>query len=160
MENYTSPKNSRRGCLCADGKKYSRDCCKGKLINQGIGNLKNQSSFFVGYFNAVITTGSAFGVYGYNRDYPSFGSITSKFWQNKDYEVISISMNPTGSNLLIKFDNPNLPKFNELIVNNNSFKLSDATQSNPTPNQTQLSWDWTEQPFDSQTGIEVEVKGR
>lgn len=40
----TSPKNSRRGCLCADGKKYSKECCKGKLINQGIGNLNNQGS--------------------------------------------------------------------------------------------------------------------
>ena len=47
MSNYTSPKNSRRGCLCADGKKYSKDCCKGKLINQGIGTLKSQSSYTV-----------------------------------------------------------------------------------------------------------------
>ena len=47
MSSYTSPKNSRRGCLCADGKRYSKDCCKGKLINQGIGTLKSQSSYTV-----------------------------------------------------------------------------------------------------------------
>jgi hypothetical protein len=35
----TSPRSSRRGCLCADGKRYSRKCCKGYLINQGIGNI-------------------------------------------------------------------------------------------------------------------------
>lgn len=33
----SSPKNNRRGCLCLDGKKYSRECCDGFLINQGIG---------------------------------------------------------------------------------------------------------------------------
>jgi len=42
--NNTSPTNSRRGCLCADGKKYSKECCKGGLINQGIGTLENQGS--------------------------------------------------------------------------------------------------------------------
>ena len=35
----TSPRSSRRGCLCPDGKKYSRKCCKGYLINQGIGKI-------------------------------------------------------------------------------------------------------------------------
>ncbi len=39
----TSPKNKRRGCLCKDGNTYSRDCCKGAMINQGIGNLTGQS---------------------------------------------------------------------------------------------------------------------
>ena len=33
----SSPKNSRRGCLCLDGKTYSRKCCDGLLIQQGIG---------------------------------------------------------------------------------------------------------------------------
>ena len=47
MSSYTSPKNSRRGCLCADGKRYSKDCCKGKLINQGIGTLKKQENVAV-----------------------------------------------------------------------------------------------------------------
>ena len=39
----TSPKNARRGCLCEDGT-YSKECCEGNLINQGIGNTKGQQS--------------------------------------------------------------------------------------------------------------------
>ena len=33
----SSNRNSRRGCLCADKNTYSIDCCKGYLVNQGIG---------------------------------------------------------------------------------------------------------------------------
>lgn len=33
----STSKNSRRGCLCLDGKTYAIDCCDGYLINQGIG---------------------------------------------------------------------------------------------------------------------------
>lgn len=33
----SSPKNSRRGCMCLDGKTYSRKCCNGALMEQGIG---------------------------------------------------------------------------------------------------------------------------
>lgn len=35
----TSPTNSKRGCLCKDGETYSKECCEGELINQGIGNV-------------------------------------------------------------------------------------------------------------------------
>ena len=35
----TSPRGSRRGCLCADRDEYSIECCKGDMINQGIGNI-------------------------------------------------------------------------------------------------------------------------
>tara|TARA_R110000823_G_scaffold42397_8_gene111136 strand:+ start:1765 stop:1932 length:168 start_codon:yes stop_codon:yes gene_type:complete len=34
----TSPKNSRRGCLCADNT-YSTKCCDGSLQAQGIGRI-------------------------------------------------------------------------------------------------------------------------
>lgn len=34
----TSPKSSKRGCLCKDGT-YSRKCCDGSLQAQGIGNI-------------------------------------------------------------------------------------------------------------------------
>ena len=34
----TSPKSSRRGCLCKDNT-YSRKCCDGSLQAQGIGSL-------------------------------------------------------------------------------------------------------------------------
>ena len=32
----TSPKNSRRGCLCKDQLTYDRKCCDGSLWAQGI----------------------------------------------------------------------------------------------------------------------------
>jgi hypothetical protein len=34
----TSPKSSKRGCLCKNGT-YSTKCCKGNMINQGIGSI-------------------------------------------------------------------------------------------------------------------------
>jgi len=34
-------RNNRRGCLCAGSNKYSRDCCEGALINQGIGKTQS-----------------------------------------------------------------------------------------------------------------------
>lgn len=37
----SSPKNSRRGCLCKDGNTYSTECCEGYLINQGIGKIQS-----------------------------------------------------------------------------------------------------------------------
>ena len=33
-----SPKGGKRGCLCPDGKSYSKDCCTGELQAQGIGS--------------------------------------------------------------------------------------------------------------------------
>ena len=35
---YTSPKNSKRGCLCKDTNTYSVECCDGSLWAQGIGS--------------------------------------------------------------------------------------------------------------------------
>lgn len=37
----TSPKGSRRGCLCKNGK-YSVNCCSGALQAQGIGSEQTQ----------------------------------------------------------------------------------------------------------------------
>ena len=34
----TSPKNSKRGCLCKNGRTYSSKCCDGSLAAQGIGS--------------------------------------------------------------------------------------------------------------------------
>lgn len=39
----TSPKNTKRGCLCPDGKSYSRKCCDGSLQAQGIGSTRGTS---------------------------------------------------------------------------------------------------------------------
>jgi len=33
------PRNGLMACLCADKHTYSRKCCKGYLINQGIGDI-------------------------------------------------------------------------------------------------------------------------
>ena len=38
VRSTTSPRESRKACLCDVGT-YSRKCCKGKLINQGIGRV-------------------------------------------------------------------------------------------------------------------------
>ena len=46
----SSPKNSRRGCLCIDEDRYGRDCCNGALMEQGIGQIES----------AVRTGGGAF----------------------------------------------------------------------------------------------------
>jgi len=35
----TSPKGSKRGCLCNNGKTYSRKCCDGSHQAQGIGKV-------------------------------------------------------------------------------------------------------------------------
>jgi len=40
----SSPKNSRRACLCKDANTYSRKCCEGYLINQGIGVIQGTPS--------------------------------------------------------------------------------------------------------------------
>ena len=45
MANKTSsPIGGNRACLCKDGKKYSKKCCKGEIINQGIGSLVQQGT--------------------------------------------------------------------------------------------------------------------
>ena len=41
---YSSPKGGKRGCLCKDGRTYSSKCCKGELINQGIGSIQGDES--------------------------------------------------------------------------------------------------------------------
>lgn len=38
----TSPKASKRGCVCLDGT-YSNECCDGSLQAQGIGALNQQA---------------------------------------------------------------------------------------------------------------------
>ena len=49
----SSPKNSRRACLCLDSDTYDVKCCKGFLQNQGIGKIQspftNKGAFDEGY---------------------------------------------------------------------------------------------------------------
>lgn len=51
----SSPKNSRRGCLCLNSNTYSRECCDGYLQNQGIGKTEStivsQGAFSSGFSN-------------------------------------------------------------------------------------------------------------
>jgi hypothetical protein len=56
----SSPKNSRRACLCLQTNTYSRKCCNGALQQQGIGNTQSPpvtlgafSSGFSGGFNIL-----------------------------------------------------------------------------------------------------------
>lgn len=43
----TSPKDSKRGCLCADGKTYSSRCCDGTLQAQGIGSVNKSQGYLL-----------------------------------------------------------------------------------------------------------------
>ena len=51
----SSPRNSRRGCLCPDKSTYSRDCCNGALQNQGIGKI--ESVYDRGAFSSGFSDG-------------------------------------------------------------------------------------------------------
>lgn len=51
----SSPKNSRRGCLCKDSNTYSTKCCDGYLINQGIGQTEREL-LERGAFSAAFST--------------------------------------------------------------------------------------------------------
>ena len=58
----SSPKNDRRGCLCLDEERYGRDCCKGYLINQGIGRIQAAAHFAErGGFSAGFSDGFNIG---------------------------------------------------------------------------------------------------
>ena len=37
----SSPKNSRRACLCVHSDTYDVKCCKGALMSQGIGQIQS-----------------------------------------------------------------------------------------------------------------------
>lgn len=55
MGNKTSsPKGGKRGCLCEDST-YSEECCKGELINQGIGSTLEQGTSTITNENGVRT---------------------------------------------------------------------------------------------------------
>lgn len=41
----SSPKNNRQACLCANSNTYSRKCCDGALIQQGIGQTQEPAHF-------------------------------------------------------------------------------------------------------------------
>jgi len=51
----SSPKNSRKGCLCLDSNTYSTRCCEGALMNQGIGKI--ESVYEIGQFSSGFSDG-------------------------------------------------------------------------------------------------------
>jgi hypothetical protein len=56
----SSPKNDRRACLCLDKNTYSRSCCDGLLIQQGIGNITSsriQPAVALGGFSTGFSSG-------------------------------------------------------------------------------------------------------
>jgi hypothetical protein len=40
-QGLSSPKNNRRSCLCIHTNTYSRKCCNGALLEQGIGQIES-----------------------------------------------------------------------------------------------------------------------
>jgi hypothetical protein len=52
----SSPKNSRRGCLCLHEDKYDVKCCNGFLQNQGIGQIESPFRE-LGGFNDAFSNG-------------------------------------------------------------------------------------------------------
>ena len=44
---YSSPRTTSRGCLCPDGRTYSRKCCDGTLEAQGIGSIHKTTNFML-----------------------------------------------------------------------------------------------------------------
>ncbi len=57
----SSPKNSRRGCLCVNSNTYSVRCCKGYLQNQGIGTINFVPLPDIGAFSSGFSNGFDIG---------------------------------------------------------------------------------------------------
>jgi hypothetical protein len=56
----SSPKNSRRGCLCLNENRYDIKCCNGALQAQGIGNIQG-SPVQRGAFSSGFSSGFDIG---------------------------------------------------------------------------------------------------
>jgi hypothetical protein len=51
----SSPKNSRRACLCLDSNTYDVKCCNGALMQQGIGQIQSPPEVKGGFDNGYDT---------------------------------------------------------------------------------------------------------
>lgn len=56
-QGLSSPKNSRRGCLCLHADIYHVDCCNGALMEQGIGVIESSGVEVVGAFSSGFSNG-------------------------------------------------------------------------------------------------------
>ena len=54
---HSSPRNSRRGCLCLNSNTYSVRCCDGYLANQGIGRINAIPPVETGAFSSGFSSG-------------------------------------------------------------------------------------------------------
>jgi hypothetical protein len=54
----SSPKNSRRSCLCLHSNTYSRKCCNGALLEQGVGVIQGTANpIVIGAFSDGYSDG-------------------------------------------------------------------------------------------------------
>jgi hypothetical protein len=53
----SSPKNSRRACLCLESDTYDVKCCKGHLMQQGIGVIESPNRTKGGAFSDGYSDG-------------------------------------------------------------------------------------------------------
>jgi len=56
-QGLSSPKNDRRGCLCLHSNTYSRKCCNGALMAQGIGVIQGTPPIQLGGFSIGFSDG-------------------------------------------------------------------------------------------------------
>lgn len=62
-QGLSSPKNSRRGCLCLNEDIYHVKCCNGALMEQGIGVIQASAAFVDrGAFSFGFSDGFDIGV--------------------------------------------------------------------------------------------------
>ena len=102
-----SPTNGREGCLCKNGKTYSRKCCDGSVGAQGIGNTKGNP-----YFEPTIETGLSFTPpsLGYDSlSSPSIGSIDNDAWGDK--KLLSVMYTVSSKTLKIEFEGNQMNAF-------------------------------------------------
>ena len=60
-QGLSSPKNSRRACLCLDSDTYDVRCCKGALMQQGIGVIQGTPAQDIGAFSDGYSEGFNIG---------------------------------------------------------------------------------------------------
>lgn len=60
-QGLSSPKNSRRGCLCLHKDTYDVRCCNGALIEQGIGVIQSPFVQLGGFSNGFSDGFQLFG---------------------------------------------------------------------------------------------------
>lgn len=102
-----SPTHGRKGCLCKDGRKYSRKCCDGSVQAQGIGAIRKQV-----YFEPEINVGATLSppMLGYSFSSPELGSIDFDTWEDK--RLLSVLYVVSSKKIVIEFEGNKMNAFN------------------------------------------------